>query len=81
MRVYQLRHYEVLLNDQQGEELELLLQYEKLCSQLLTTRALAFSYTIEIARIRKSRMEQRPGRIHRLLSATIPPFSFIVNKN
>lgn len=81
MRVYQLRHYEVLLNDQQGEELELLIQYEKLCSRLLTTQALAFSNTIEIARIRHYRMEQRPGRVHRLLATTIPPFSFFISKN
>jgi hypothetical protein len=81
MRVYQLRHYEVLLNDQQGEELELLIQYEKLCSRLLTTKALAFSNTIEIARLRRYRMEQRPERIHRLLSSAIPPFNFFISKN
>ena len=81
MRVYQLRHYEVLLNDQQGEELELLIQYEKLCSRLLTTKALAFSNTIEIAHLRKYRMERRAPRIHRLLSANIPPFTFFISKN
>ncbi len=81
MRVYQLRHYEVLLNDQQGEELELLIQYEKLCSRLLTTKALAFSNTLEIARIRNYRMERRATRIHRLLADTIPPFNFLINKN
>lgn len=81
MRVYQLRHYEVLLNDRQGEELELLIQYEKLCSRLLTTKALAFSNTLEIARIRKYRMEDRATRILRLLSDSIPPFNFLINKN
>lgn len=81
MRVYQLRHYEVLLNDQQGEELELLVQYEKLCSRLLTSKALAFSNTIEIARLRKYRMERRATRIQRLLAAPIPPFSFLISKN
>jgi hypothetical protein len=81
MRVYQLRHYEVLLNDQQGEELELLIQYEQLCSRLLTTQALAFSNTIEVARLNKSRMEQRPGRIQRTLSSTLPPFHFLIYKN
>lgn len=81
MRVYQLRHYEVLLNDQQGEELELLIQYEKLCSQLLTTKALAYSNTLEFARIRHYRMERRAPRIHRLLSEKMPPFNFMINKN
>lgn len=81
MRVYQLRHYEVLLNDQQGEELELLIQYEKLCSRLLTSKALAFSNTIEIARLRKYRMEQRAPRIHRLLATPLPPFNFLISKN
>jgi hypothetical protein len=80
MRVYQLRHYEVLLNDQQGEELELLIQYEQLCSRLLTTQALAFSNTIEVARLNKSRMEQRPGRIQRTLSSTLPPVPFLIYK-
>lgn len=81
MRVYQLRHYEVLLNDSQGEELELLIQYEKLCSRLLTTQALGFSNNIEIVQLRKYRMERRPGRIHRILSNTLPPFTFLINKN
>ena len=81
MRVYQLRHYEVLLNDQQGEELELLIQYEQLCSRLLTTQALAFSNTIEVARLNKSSMEQRPGRIQRMLSSSLPPFHFLIYKN
>jgi len=81
MRVYQLRHYEVLLNDQQGEELELLIQYERLCSRLLTTQALAFSNTIEVVRPNRSRMEQRPGRIQRTLSAELAPFCFLINKN
>ncbi|MDF2187434.1 hypothetical protein [Paraflavitalea sp. CAU 1676] len=81
MRVYQLRHYEVLLNDQQGEELELLIQYEKLCSQLLTTKALAYSNTLEIARIRQYRLERRAPRIHLMLSNNLQPFNFLINKN
>lgn len=81
MRVYQLRHYEVLLNDKQGEELELLIQYEKLCSQLLTTKALAYSNTVEIARFRPFRMERRANRIHRLLIDKLPAFNFLINKN
>ena len=81
MRVYQLRHYEVLLNDQQGEELELLIQYEKLCSQLLTTKALAYSNTLEIARIRQYRLERRVPRIHLMLSNSLQPFNFLINKN
>jgi hypothetical protein len=81
MRVYQLRHYEVLLNDQQGEELELLIQYENLCSQLLTTKALAYSNSLEIARIRKFRMERRSPRIHHMLANTLEPFNFLINKN
>lgn len=82
MRVYQLRNYEVLLNDQQAEELSLLHQYEQLCGRLLTLEALAASRAIEIARMNHSRMEQRPSRIQRFLAARqFPPFQFLIAKN
>lgn len=82
MRVYQLRNYEVLLNDQQAEELSLLYQYEQLCGRFLTLEALAASNAIEIAQMSHSHMEQRPRRIQRFLSARqIPPFQFLIAKN
>lgn len=82
MRVYQLKHYEVLLNDRQASESALLYHYEQLCGRLLTMEALANSNAIEIAHLANSRMEQRPARILRLLSAkTIQPFCFITAKN
>jgi hypothetical protein len=53
-----------------------------LCYDLLTAHAISFSHAVEVVRLNYGRIEQRPGRIHRLLSgAEIPPFSFIVSKN
>lgn len=82
MRVYQLNYYEVMLSDSQPEEPASLRQYELLCSRLLTVEALSRSNALELARLRKTRMEQRPGRIRRLLIAgEFPPFHFLIAKN
>lgn len=82
MRVYQIKHYEVLLNDHQPEGPVQLYHYELLCGRLLTLEALASSNVIEIAHIPSSRMEQRPVRIERVLNArNFPPFYFVIAKN
>ena len=82
MRVYQLRHYEVMMPEGNGKEALLLLHYEQLCYDLLTIHAISFSRAVEIARVSAGRMEQRASRIHKILSAEeIPPFYFIVGKN
>ena len=82
MRVYQLRHYEVLMRDEKGAEVHHLLHYEQLCYDLLTDHAISSSGAIEIIRMNAGKVELRPGRILKLLSASeIPPFCFIVGRN
>lgn len=82
MRVYQLRHYEVLMRDEKGAEAHHLLHYEQLCYDLLTDHAISFSRAVEVIRLNAGKVEQRPGRIHKLLTASeIPPFCFIVGRN
>ena len=82
MRVYQLRHYEVMMRDEKEEEIQHLLYYEQLCYDLLTDYAISTSRAVEIARVAACKIEQRPGRIHKLLSASeIPAFCFIIGKN
>lgn len=82
MRVYQLRHYEVMMPEENSHEAQHLLYYERLCYDLLTAHAISFSRAVEVIRLNYGRVEQRPGRIHRILSAAeIPPFSFIIGKN
>lgn len=82
MRVYQLRHYEVMMREEHWEEAQHLLYYEQLCYDMLTTHAISYSRAIEIIKLNFGKIEQRPGRIHKLLSSSeIPPFCFIVGKN
>ena len=82
MRVYQLRHYEVMMPEGNGKEAQHLLYYEQLCYDRLTIHAISFSRAVEIAKINYGRMEQRPLHIHKILCAEeIPPFYFIVGKN
>lgn len=82
MRVYQLRHYEVMMPEENSKEAQHLLYYERLCYDLLTAHAISFSHAVEVMKMQNGRIERRPGRIHRILSAAeIPPFCFIVCKN
>lgn len=82
MRVYQLRHYEVLMREEKWEESQHLLYYEQLCYDLLTTHAISYSRAFEIIKLSYGKIEQRPGRIHKFLSSSeIPPFCFIIGKN
>lgn len=83
MRVYQLKHYEVLLNDRQPKELALLEHYEQLCRRILTAEAIASSNTVEIASITSfPRMLRKPVKIERLMNLrSFPPFHFILVKN
>lgn len=83
MRVYQLKHYEVLLNDGQSTELAMLEHYEQLCRRILTAEAMAASNVMEIASITSfPRMLRKPVKIERLLNLrSFPPFHFILVKN
>ena len=82
MRVYQLRHYEVMMPEGNGQEAQNLLYYEQMCYDQLTIHAISFSRVVEIVKLQRGRIEQRPGHIHRILSAEeVPPFYFVVSKN
>lgn len=82
MRVYQLRHYEVMMREEDFEEARRLLYYEQLCYDLLTLEAISISRAIEIVRLRRGKIEQSPKKIQRILSEySIPAFYFIVSKN
>ena len=82
MRVYQLRHYEVMMREEDFEEARRLLYYEQMCYDMLTVQAISFSKAIEIIKLNKGKTEQRPRQIHKLLTAySIPAFYFIVSKN
>ena len=83
MRVYQLRHYEVMMPEENWKEAQHLSCYEQLCYDMLTVQAISFSRAVEIIQIRfLCRIERRPGRIHKFLtSSSIPAFTFIVCKN
>jgi hypothetical protein len=82
MRVYQLRHYEVMMPEGNGQEVQNLLYYEQLCYDKLTIPAISYSHAIEIAIIHKGRIEQRPGRIHTIIDVDeIAPFYFVIGKN
>ena len=82
MRVYQLRHYEVMMREEDFEEARRLLYYEQLCYDMLTIEAISTSKVIEIVKLNRGKVEQRPKEIHKLLSAySIPAFYFVVSKN
>jgi hypothetical protein len=83
MRVYQLKHYEVLLNDKQSTDLALLDHYEQLCRRILTTEAIARSQVVEIAKITSfPKMVRKPVRLQRLMDMRrLPPFHFILARN
>jgi hypothetical protein len=82
MRVYQLRHYEVMMREEDFEEARRLLYYEQLCYDMLTVEAISTSKVIEIVKLNRGKVEQRPKEIHKLLSAySIPAFYFVVSKN
>jgi|GEM_PF-792125 hypothetical protein len=82
MRVYQLRHYEVMMREEDFEEARRLLYYEQLCYDLLTVQAISTSGAIEIIRLRRGKIEHKPRRIQRILSEySIPAFYFIVSRN
>ena len=48
MRVYQLRHYEVMMPEENSKEAQHLLYYERLCYDLLTAHAISFSHAVEV---------------------------------
>jgi len=82
MRVYQLRHYEVMMREEDFEEARRLLYYEQLCYDMLTVEAISTSKVIEIVKLNRGKVEQRAKEIHKLLSAySIPAFYFVVSKN
>jgi hypothetical protein len=82
MRVYQLRHYEVMMREEDFEEARRLLYYEQLCYDLLTVQAISSSKAIEIIKLHRGRIEQKPRKIQKILSEySIPAFYFIVSKN
>lgn len=82
MRVYQLRHYEVMMREEDFEEARRLLYYEQLCYDMLALQAISFSKAIEIIKLHKGKVENRPRQIHKILTAyTVPPFYFIISKN
>jgi hypothetical protein len=83
MRVYQLKHYEVLLNDTQSTDLALLDHYEQLCRRILTAEAIARSQVVEIAKITSfPKMVRKPVRLERLMDMRrLPPFHFILARN
>ena len=82
MRVYQLRHYEVMMREEDFEEARRLLYYEQLCYDMLTVEAISSSKVIEIVKLNRGKVEQRPKEILKLLSAySIPAFYFVVSKN
>lgn len=83
MRVYQLKHYEVLLNDKQSKELPLLHHYEDLCRRILTAEAIAKNNIVEIAQITSfPKMLRKPVKLERLLNLRkLAPFHFIIARN
>ncbi|NML20589.1 hypothetical protein HHL16_06875 [Pseudoflavitalea sp. G-6-1-2] len=83
MRVYQLKHYEVLLNDLRSKEQDLLSHYEQLCRRILTSEAIAFSNAVEVAKITSfPKIERKPIRLQRLMDMRkFPPFHFVIAKN
>jgi hypothetical protein len=82
MRVYQLRHYEVMMREEDFEEARRLLYYEQLCYDMLTIQAISSSKAIEVIILNKGKVEQRPKKIHKILSGySIPAFYFVVSKN
>lgn len=83
MRVYQLNHYEVLLNDRQPKELALLEHYEQLCRRILTTEAIAKANVVEIAKISSfPRIVRKPVKVQRLMDMrSLPIFHFIISRN
>jgi adenylate kinase len=82
MRVYQLRHYEVMMREEDFEEARRLLYYEQLCYDMLTVQAISSSKAIEIIKLHKGKVEQRAKKIQKILSDyTIPAFYFVVSKN
>lgn len=82
MRVYQLRHYEVMMREEDFEEARRLLYYEQLCYDMLTVEAISSSKVIEIVKLNKGKIEHRPKQIHKILTAySVPAFHFIISKN
>lgn len=83
MRVYQLKHYEVLLNDSQSKELALLDHHEQLCRRILASDAIAKNNLIEIARITSfPKMLYKPAKLERLMNMRrLPPFHFLIFRN
>jgi hypothetical protein len=82
MRVYQLRHYEVMMREEDFEEARRLLYYEQMCYDMLTVDAISASKVIEIVRLNKGKIEHRPKQIHKILTAwSVPAFYFIISKN
>ena len=82
MRVYQLRHYEVMMREEDFEEARRLLYYEQLCYDMLTVEAISSSKAIEIVKLHKGKIEHRPNQIHKILTAySVPAFYFIISKN
>ena len=82
MRVYQLRHYEVMMREEDWEEARRLLYYEQLCYDMLTMQAISSSKALEIIKLHKGKIEHRPKQIHKILTAwSVPAFYFIISKN
>jgi len=83
MRVYQLKHFEVLLNDSQSKELALLDHHEQLCRRILTSEAIAKSNLVEIAQITSfPKMVRKPVKLERLMDMRrLPPFHFLISRN
>lgn len=61
MRVYQLRHYEVMMPEENSKEAQHLLYYERLCYDLLTAHAISFSHAIEIIQLKKHGLNNAPA--------------------
>ena len=55
MRVYQLRHYEVMMPEENSKEAQHLLYYERLCYDLLTAHAISFSHAVEVMKLKTAR--------------------------
>jgi len=71
-----------MMREEDWEEARRLLSYEQMCYDLLTVEAISYSHAVEIVRLNKGKVEQRPHRIYAILSGfSIPAFCFIIGKN
>lgn len=82
MKVYQLQHYEIFINEQLFNEERFIKQYKDLLEEMLRINVICNGKYFQSINISSGNVSSNPNIIEALLRKTdLPAFKFIICKN